>query len=325
MDLRQLRYFVAVAEAGHMTRAATQLGLQQPPLSQQIRAIEAALGTALFLRHPRGVALTDAGRELLPRARRVLALHGQLMDDMQRVAAGTAGVLDLGLTSSAAAHAFTPTLLRDWRRAHPQVQLRLSEATAAELTERVAAGTLHAAFLRVPVATPAGLQFDTLLTEPAMLALPLDHALARRYRAQQPVPLEALAGERLILARRPGAPGLYANLLRQLEQRGIAVQVVAEVERMLTNLNLVAAGEGLSVVPASMTGVHTAAVAYRALPRGQQLDAPLTLVHRPAEASPLLQRFCAAARDGAAALPPSPSRASPPAARPRRTAGAAKA
>ncbi|MDT7838539.1 LysR substrate-binding domain-containing protein [Aquabacterium sp. OR-4] len=309
MDLRQLRYFVAVAEAGHMTRAAATLGLQQPPLSQQIRAIEGTLGTPLFLRHPRGVALTDAGRELLPRARRLLEVHQQLMDDMQRVSAGTAGVLAVGITSSAAAHAFTPTLLRDWRRAHPQVELRIAEASAAELTERVDGGALHAAFLRVPVATPPGLAFDTLLTEPAMLALPIDHALARRYRAHQPVPLAALAGERLILARRPGAPGLYANLLRSLELQGIAVQVVAEVDRMLTNLNLVASGEGLSLVPASMKGVHAGSVAYRALTRAERLDAPLTLVHRSGDASPLVQRFCATARETARALATRPRRA----------------
>lgn len=304
MDLRQLRYFVAVAEAGHMTRAAAALGLQQPPLSQQIRSIESTLGTALFMRHPRGMTLTDAGRELLPRARRLLEAHRQLMDDMQRVAAGTAGVLAVGITSSAAAHAFTPTLLRDWRRAHPQVELRITEGNAAELTERVDSGALHAAFLRVPVAVPHGLAFETLLTEPAVLALPIDHALAQRYGARQPVPLAALAGERLILARRPGAPGLYANLLRRLEQRGVAVQVVAEVERMLTNLNLVASGEGVTVVPASMTGMHAASVAYRSLPRAEHLDAPLTLVHRSDGPSPLVQRFCAAARATAQALQP---------------------
>lgn len=304
MDFRQLRYFVAVAEAGHMTRAAAVLGLQQPPLSQQIRGIESALGTALFVRHPRGVALTDAGQELLPRARRLLEAHRQLLEDMQRVAAGTAGVLAVGITSSAAAHAFTPTLLRDWRRAHPQVELRITEANAAKLTELVDSGALHAAFLRVPVAEPAGLAFETLLTEDAVLALPIDHRLAQRYRAHQPVPLAALDGERLILARRPGAPGLYANLLRRLEQRGIAVRIVAEVDRMLTNLNLVASGEGLSVVPASMKGLHAASVAYRALPRSDRLDAPLTLVYRTEAASPLLTRFCTSARETARVLAP---------------------
>lgn len=303
MDMRQLRYFVAVAEAGHMTRAATALGLQQPPLSQQIRLIETQVGTALFLRHPRGVTLTDAGAELLPRARRLLQAHQQLLEDMAQVAAGTAGVLAVGITSSAAAHAFTPSLLRDWRRAHPQVQLRITEANAARLTEQVVSGELHAAFLRVPVAHPPGLQHDTLLTEDAVLALPVDHPLARRHPAGRAVPLSALAGERLILARRPGAPGLYANLLHKLQAQGIGVQVVAEVERMLTNLNLVASGEGVSVVPASMQGVHQACVAYRPLTRADRLAAPLSLLHRPAGASPLVQRFCNAARSTAQAMP----------------------
>lgn len=302
MDLRQLRYFVAVAEAGHMTRAAALLGLQQPPLSQQIRAIEAALGTPLFHRHPRGMALTDAGHELLPRARRLLEAHAALLEHMQRVASGLAGVLAVGITSSAAAHAFTPTLLRAWRRAHARVELRITEANAAKLTELVDSGVLHAAFLRVPVALPPGLAFDTLLTEPAVLAMPLDHPLARRYGPRQSVPLPALQGERLILARRPGAPGLYANLLQRLQARGVEVQVVAEVDRMLTNLNLVASGEGVSVVPASMKGVHGASVAYRALAEADGLDAPLTLLHRADNPSPLLQRFCEAARRTAASM-----------------------
>src|SRR5262245_60835397 len=98
MELRHLRYFVAVAEAGHMTRAAARLGIQQPPLSQQIRALERELGTVLFRRHPKGVALTDAGRLVFADAQRILADTSALAARMARVAKGLSGTLSVGFT-----------------------------------------------------------------------------------------------------------------------------------------------------------------------------------------------------------------------------------
>src|SRR4029434_2133585 len=158
MDIRQLRYFVAVAEAGHMTRAAAQLGIQQPPLSQQIRALEAALGTQLFRRHPKGVALTDSGRLFLAEAQRILADVSGLEALMARVAKGLVGTLSVGFTSSAAAHAFTPDTLRAWRGLYPGVELVLSEHNAAEITEAVVSRALHCGFLRRPVARRHGVR-----------------------------------------------------------------------------------------------------------------------------------------------------------------------
>ncbi len=300
MDLRQLRYFVAVAEAGHITRAAEGLGLRQPPLSQQIRVLEGEIGAALFTRHPKGVTLTAAGRELLPLARRQLQGLAALQAHMHQVARGQRGALSLGFTSSAAAHAFTPALLRECRRLQPRIELRLSEANAAELTEGVAAGTLDVALLRAPVARPQGLLFETLLVEPALLALPVDHPILRRHGPRSAVPLAALQGQRLILVRRPGAPGLYANLLERLQQRGVQVEVVREVERMLTNLNLVAAGVGVSIVPASMQGLHHEAVAFRRLAADDAIEAPLNLVLREGEQDGVVGSFCTLARRVAA-------------------------
>jgi DNA-binding transcriptional LysR family regulator len=302
MELRHLRYFVAVADAGHITRAAEQLGLQQPPLSQQIRALETELGTPLFRRHPKGVSLTAAGRELLPHARRQLQGLQALQAHMHQVARGQRGLLSVGFTSSAAAHAYTPGLLRDCRREHPQIELRLSEGNAAELTEAVASDRLDCALLRAPVSRPEGLAFETLLSEPALLALPIDHDLAQRFGPRAAIPLVALQGQRLILVRRPGAPGLYANLLALLQQRGVTVQVVAEVERMVSNLNLVAAGAGLSLVPASMQGLHRESVAYRRLPAPDRIEAPLTLVVRDHEPDGVVATFCALARQAASRL-----------------------
>lgn len=278
MDLRHLRYFAAVAEAGHMTRAAAALGIQQPPLSQQIKALEAELGLQLLRRHPKGVSLTAGGRALLAEAQRLLADVDAMRERMARIARGEQGRLAVGFTSSAAAHAFTPLALRECRRRYPGIELDLSEDHAAALTEAVTAGRLHCAFLRVPVARPPGLRFATLLEEPVMVALPADHALARQ--PGRALAVAALSGERLVLVRRPGAPGLYANLLALCQQQGVAVTVAAEVDRMMSNLNLVAAGVGLSVVPASMRGTHGDAIVYRPLADGGALRAPLSLVWR---------------------------------------------
>ncbi|MET0520039.1 MAG: LysR family transcriptional regulator [Burkholderiaceae bacterium] len=307
MDLRQLRYFVAVAEAGHMTRAAAQLGMQQPPLSQQIKALEQQLGMRLLQRHPKGVALTDAGRQFLAEARRLLQDFGEMRERMGRLASGHHGLLAIGFTSSAAAHAFTPAVLRACRSEHPGIALALSESNAAELIEAVAKTRLHCGLLRVPVARPEGLSFETLLSEPVLLALPLDHWLAQgRRAAATPVALAELAGETLILVRRPGAPGLYANLLEQCERRGVKPGSCIEVDRMMSNLNLVAAGAGISVVPASMRGVHAHSIVYRPLAAADttELQAPLTLAYRSADAMGPTATFLALARRIAAAGPP---------------------
>lgn len=301
MEMRQLRYFAAVAQTGHMTRAAEQLGIQQPPLSQQIHALERELGLSLFRRHPRGMALTDAGRLFQVEAARMLQGMEAMTQRMARVAQGQEGALAIGFTSSAAAHRFMPELLRSFRRAHPKVELQLREENAAELTEALSAGRLHCALLRVPVARPEGLHFETLLREPVMAAMPSDHAFAAASRrggaAARPLTLAQLCSEGLILVRRPGAPGLYAELLALCHAKGLRPRIVAEVDRMMTNLNLVAAGAGLSVVPASMTGAHPHAIAYRKLAGSGPLDAPLTLVSRDDEDNLPARRFTALARE----------------------------
>jgi DNA-binding transcriptional LysR family regulator len=276
IELRQLRYFVAVADAGQLTAAALHLGIQQPPLSQQIAALERQLGLRLFDRHAKGVTLTDGGRLFAIEARRLLDDFSAMQSRLGALARGQRGVLQVAFTSSAAAHAFTPRALRACRQRYPAIEWVVSESNAAEITDGVASGRLHCGFVRAPVAWPEGVLMRTLLREPVVAALPLDHPLAGR-RTISP---RDLHGQPLILVRRPGAPGLYANLLECCRQAGAEPRVVAEVERMMTSLNLAAAGVGLTVVPASMKGAHGHALAYRALDPGAGLDAPLTLLYR---------------------------------------------
>lgn len=252
---------------------------------------------ALFHRHPKGVALSDAGRLFQAEARRLVDDMAAMEQRMARVARGELGVLNVGFTSSAAAHAFTPEALRACRRAWPGIELSIREDHAAGITEAVEGGRLHCGLIRVPVSQPDSLTFETLLREPVLVALPGDHPLARR--RPDAISLAELRDEGFILVRQPGAPGLYANLLALCEAQGFRPRIAAEVERMVTSLNLVAAGAGVAVVPASITGLHPHAVVYLPLRDGTPLDAPLTLVYRSAEASGPAAHFLKIARDTA--------------------------
>ena len=280
MDLKALRYFIAVAETGNMTRAATLLGIQQPPLSQHVKTLESELGIVLFRRHPRGMALTDAGQHFHDEALRMLQHMDAMQQRMARIAQGEAGALAVGVTSSVLAHRFMPDALRAFRRSYPKVELRLEEDSATALTEHLLSGSLHCALLRVPVTRPDALVFETLLSEPVVVAMSSDHRYAASAQRDRPLTLAHLCSEGMILLGRPGEAGLYAELLSACEALGLQPQVVAEVDRMMTNLSLVAAGVGVSVVPASMNSVHPHAICYRALDARHGLEAPLTLVSR---------------------------------------------
>jgi DNA-binding transcriptional LysR family regulator len=302
MDLHRLRYFVAVAEERHITRAAARLGMAQPPLSQQIRQLEAELDTPLFERLPKGVALTPAGEALLEDARAILDAADRASRRARRVAAGEEGELAGGLTTSAALHPLVPRLLRAFRDGHPQIAYDLHEMNAAELTEAVLSGRLAFGIMRAPVARPPTLSFVDLGSEMLLAALPADHRLpVRRTRdGGARVALAALAEQNFILVRRRAAPGLYANIVEACRLAGFEPRVTAEVGRMLTNLNLVAAGIGVSCVPESMREVHVQGVAYATLdaPAAARalLRAPITLMHRSDERRPAVLAFIAEAR-----------------------------
>jgi len=293
MELRHLRYFLAVAQHRNFTRAAAALGMQQPPLSQQVRDLERELGYALFRRLPRGVELTEGGAVFAEEARAVLAAVERGVARGAQAAQGTAGTLSLGFTSSAVTHRFAPLLIRRYREAHPGVALEIHEGNAASLTEAVAAGRLDAAFIRRPVSEQSALAYHTLADDRLLVALPATHRLAgeARRRGKARVRLRDLAGEGFILVRRPGAPGMYGDLIEACHRAGFAPRVVAEVEQMLTNITLVAAGVGVSVVPASMADIHREDVFYAEAQDAPALAAPLNLATRIGEASPAVASF----------------------------------
>src|SRR5262245_17781428 len=151
MELRHLRYFIAVAEEGHITRAAERLGIQQPPLSQQIRALEQELDVQLFRRHPRGVELTEAGRTFLAEARGILSQVDHARAATQRSARGEQGRVAVGFTSSASFHPFVSRAIRSFRDTHPLVSLALEESGTTELVAALKEGRIDAAFIRSAV------------------------------------------------------------------------------------------------------------------------------------------------------------------------------
>lgn len=302
MDLNRLRYFVAVAEERHITRAAARLNMAQPPLSQQIKILEAELDVRLFERLPKGVALTPAGEVLLKDARALLDDAERASRRAKRIAAGEEGELVGGFTTSAALHPFVPRLLRAFHDAHPAISYDLQENNAADLTEGVLAGRLDFSIMRMPVSRPSKLAFIDLDGEMLLAALPADHGLPLRKgrNGMSKIAMAALADQKFIFVRRRSAPGLYANIVEACRLSGFEPRVIAEVGRMLTNLNLVAAGIGVSCVPESMRQVGGPGIVYASLdaPAAARdlLRAPLTLVHRTDEARSTVLAFLTKAR-----------------------------
>jgi len=294
MELRHLRYFIAVAEEGHFTRAAERLHMQQPPLSQQIRALEAELGFALFLRHAKGATLTAGGEAFLLEARATLAGLDAGVVRAGLAARGAQGLLRLGFTSSAAAHGLLPRIVRAYRAAWPAVMLEFREENASELTRALESGELHAGFLRQPVRHPYGIRFDVLAEEELLLVVPTGFPGLPPARAGRlpTLSLAALRDQSFVLLRHSGNLGMYASLVAACGRAGFTPQVAVEVERMLTIISLVAAGAGVSAVPASMTGFHAQNVVYcRIAERDASLTAPLTLAYREHDDTPTLRNF----------------------------------
>lgn len=301
MELRHLRYFLMVAEEQNFTRAAMRLNMQQPPLSNQIRILERELGFELFRRHPKGVDLTAGGQVFLLEARAILSRVDEGSKRAARAAQGLEGALSIGFTSSAAAHPLIPTMIRSYRELYPSVTLLLSEGNAGELTEEVQSRRISIGILRAPVAHPQGITLHRLLNEEMLLVLPVGHRLLPKKIPDEPdipsVSLKALADESFILVRRHGAPGMYSKLIEACENAGFTPKIAFEIERMLTNINLVAAGAGVSVVPASMRGIHRDSVVYCRIQGAKpRLVAPITVLCGSDDMQPTTRNFIVLAK-----------------------------
>jgi len=291
MELRHLRYFVAVGDAQNIGRAALALHIAQPPLSRAIRGFEEELGVELFRRSARGVTLTGAGAALLPEARRLLRDAETLRQNARQYAAGEAGTLAIGFVSTASYNVL-PNIVPAFRARRPGVRLVLREATSDVQVPALVAGDLDVGFVTAgPL--PRELAYAPLHREPLIAALP-----ARR-RWPSRVPLRRLAREAFILFPREVAPVWHDAILALCGSAGFSPQVGQEAIQMQTIVSLVAGGMGVSLVPASLGRLRRDGVVYRRLAE-RSPGVETGLAWRAADDAPLTRAFVAQAHETSA-------------------------
>ncbi|MDV4182683.1 LysR family transcriptional regulator [Rhizobium brockwellii] len=286
MELRHLRYFLAVAEEGNFTRAAGKLGIGQPPLSQQIRDLEREVGAALFHRVPHGAELTAAGAAFLGEAKASLAAAEKAKLAAQSANRGETGRLSLGFTASSAFNPVVSTTIRRFRARWPEVQLSLTEMNTLALMQKLERGELDATFMRPSLDDPTGIRLRRLPDEPMVIALPASHPLARR----SSVPLAALADEPFILFPRLVGLSLYDDVVLACRKAGFELTVAQEAPQISSVVNLVAADLGVSIVPASISQIKLEGVAYRPI-EGPPAVARLALAILKTHRSPVTENL----------------------------------
>ena len=282
MELRHLRYFLALADEENFTRAAAKLGIGQPPLSQQIRDLENEVGAQLFHRVPHGAELTAAGVAFLPEAKAAIAAAERAKIAAQRANRGEIGRLSLGFTASSAFNTDVSATIREYRSRWPEVRLSLTEMNSNWLMERLMRGEIDAAFIRPGLEDPRNVRLKRLADEPMLIALPAGHALAKLAR----VPLSALAAEPFILFPRVVGLSLYDEIAAACRVAGFELVVSQEAPQIPSVVNLVAANLGVSIVPASITQIKLDGVTYRPI-EGPPLVARLALATLKAQRAPV--------------------------------------
>jgi DNA-binding transcriptional LysR family regulator len=287
MELRQLRYFVAVAEELHFRRAAERLHISQPPLSQQIRALEGELGLALLIRTRRRVQLTPAGEAFLRDARAILGELDGAVVTARRIDAGQTGRLRIGFVGSALL-SIVPGTVERFRASRPGVAIELRERSTVDQLRAVGVGVIDVGLVRPPIDDEQGLRAETVLRERTVAALPATHPLAALAR----VPLRRLAVEPLVLFPRDQAPGFHDLLIESLAGgTGTGPRVIQYAPEMLTIIGLVAAGTGVSLVPASVSRLALDGVAYRPVAGAPRSE--LVAITRADDDSALVRAFVA--------------------------------
>ncbi|MBO9828898.1 LysR family transcriptional regulator [Xanthomonas sp. A2111] len=287
MDLRQLRYFVAVARERNFTRAAELLHIAQPPLSRQIQQLEEQLGTRLIVRSSRPLRLTDAGKLFYEEALQVLGRVEQMQDAARRLGRSEQRVFAIGFVASAL-YGGLPTLVRRLRQQRPDLDIRLLELMSGEQIEALKTGRIDLGVGRIRHDDDA-VERLVLREERLVVALPMDHPLAA---SDAPLAPDALTAQRLIVYPSQPRPSFADQVLSLLRDRGIRPLAVQEVRELQTALGLVAAEMGLCVIPASVR-VLRRDLHYRLLD-DERATSPIILSHRRNDSSdllPLIQRL----------------------------------
>jgi len=286
MELRHLRYFVAVAEELHFTRAALRLHMAQPPLSQQIRALEEELGVQLFVRTRRSVALTDAGHALLERAREMLAAAQALPRELQRVARGETGLLRIGFSSTLPLTKVLRDVVAEHRRSHPDVALNLREMHTQLQFDSLARGDLDVGLVRYNERAPEGIRLRLLRRDPLRLVVPAGHRFARR----KSVAIADCRDEAFIGFPGDAGTGTGPLLKRLAAQAGFEPRIAQEAREATTQIGLVAAGLGIAVLPAPLEAVRIEGVHYVPL-EGEGAMLVMSVATRSGEASERVLSF----------------------------------
>ena len=291
MELRHLRYFVAVAEELHFTRAAERLGIQQPPLSLQIQQLERELGTPLFRRLTRGVELTEAGAVLLDGARRILEQVERTKAGVESRARGETGIIRLGFAGATLSQPLIFKIVQAYRACYPGVVLSPEQSNTPRLVMGLRSREIDIAFVRPPVANMDGLAAEPLVEEPMVIVLPASHPHA----GDPALPIAALAEETFILLPRAIGVLLHDAVIDLCRAAGFDPKLGQEAPQIPAIVHMVAAGFGVSVVPQSVTQSRADGVAFVPI-EGAVLPAPIWLAYRRDARSTVVRNFVAVAR-----------------------------
>lgn len=293
MELRHLRYFCAVAEDMHVTRAAERLRLAQPALTQQIKALEEELQTPLLRRVGRGIELTQAGVVFWGEAKAILDQVQTATLIARETARGLAGRLSIGLTETASFAPPVTAVLKRARELWPKAEFGLVQARSEGLFAALVERQIDVAFARTPMPEHTSLEWHPFLTEGLFVAMPSFHPLALK-RSVLP---SDLIDEDLIMPRaRTQEAGLRADMFAEFTAHGKAPRIVQETPGYVMAVNLVAAGFGLTIVPDALTGLRPTAVTYRPW---STRKSQILIVVRQGEISPIATNFVALAKDAA--------------------------
>jgi DNA-binding transcriptional LysR family regulator len=256
VELRQLRYFMAIAEAGSFSRAAERLHVSQPPLSTQIKSLEQEIGTRLLARSNRGVSLTTSGQLFYEEIRVVLGRLDSACARAVQADRGDVGMLAVGFVSIAA-YGILPPALKSFRAQYPLVEVQLHELTTDAQLRELRGARLDLGIALAPVAEP-DLEFTSILREELVLAAPAGHPASRGGA----VDLRTLSKASFIVPPRDIAPGLYDLTISRCRAAGFAPRIVQNARQMQTVIGLVSCGMGIALVPASVRNLQRTGVSY---------------------------------------------------------------
>ncbi len=287
MDLRQIRYFLALATELNFTRAASQLNISQPPLTRHIQQLEHSIGVILFERSTRGVALTQAGLIFLEEARKIVALADQAVNKTKLAHQGQLGRLDIGIFGSSTISVI-PTLLIELRKTHPDIIISLQNTTKIQQIDGVREKHLDIGFNRIYPTVP-DLAVETVMLENLYVALHKDHPFANN----QTLEIKDLVDQPFILFPNNVRPSFADTVIMLCSNAGFAPNVVHDVEDIITAIALISAGLGIAIVPESAISLQLSGVRYHLL-HSPDAKVDLSCVYRRDNKSPALLAFLGA-------------------------------